>query len=102
MEAAKALAQQAVAMARLLGDPAVLATSLAGLADFPSGPEESEEMLAGSIEMIETARRAGDVEVESRGNFRSAVFALELGDIRRADQAVEEMRRINAELDSRF
>ena len=51
-----------VAMGRLLVDPAVLVTALRGLPIFLRAPRIGRNA-AGSIEMIATARRAGDVEV---------------------------------------
>ncbi len=95
---AKSLAQSAVAMARDLGDPAVLATSLRGLADFPWEPNETAQLLADAIEMTEMAKQADDQEIASQGYFRQALFSLELGHIQDVLVALEMMSRVNLRL----
>ncbi len=102
VDEAKALASEAVGMARGLNDPAALATSLAGLADFPWQPSETEQMLAEANEMAEMGERANDLEVALRGHFRRASLMLELGDIPAAVEAVETMSRINTRLRQPF
>jgi ATP/maltotriose-dependent transcriptional regulator MalT len=102
VDEAKALASQAIAMARRLDDPAALATSLAGLADLSWRPHETEKMLAEASEMAEMGERANDLEVALRGHFRRASLMLELGDIATAVTAVEMMSHINARLRQPF
>ena len=92
---AKSLAQRAVAMARELGDPAVLAISFRGMSDFPWEPNETRQLLAETIEMTEMAERAGDLETVTHGYTRWAVFSLELGDIEDAAMAVEMTNRVD-------
>ena len=92
---AKALARKAVAMARILGDPAVLATSLRGMADFPWEPSETEQLLADAIEMTKMAERAGDNETASHGYFKQVILSLELGKIQETVMAAEMMSRLN-------
>ncbi len=86
-EGAKALARQAIAMARTLGDPATLATSLAGLVDAPWKPDETAQMLGDATEMAEMAESANDLELAVRGHFRRVSLMLELGDIQAATHA---------------
>jgi DNA-binding CsgD family transcriptional regulator len=95
---AKSLAEKAVAMARVLGNPAVLATALKGMADFPWEPDETERLLADAIEMAEKAAQAGDMETVSQGYFRQVVHSLELGNTQDAIAAVEMMSRANQRL----
>ncbi len=95
---ANSLAQSAVTMARALGDPAVLATSLRGMADFPREPSETGQMLAEAIEMTDVAERAGDLETASHGYVRRALFSLELGNINDAVMAVEMANRVDQRL----
>jgi DNA-binding CsgD family transcriptional regulator len=102
VDEAKALASQAITMARRLDDPAALATSLAGLADLSWRPHETEKMLAEASEMAEMGERANDLEVALRGHFRRASLMLELGDIGTVVTAVEMMSRINARLRQPF
>jgi DNA-binding CsgD family transcriptional regulator/tetratricopeptide (TPR) repeat protein len=102
VDEAKALSAQAIAMARKLGDPAALATSLAGLADFPWHPHENEQMLAEANDVAEAGERANDLEVALRGHFRRASLLLEQGDIQATIAAVETMGRLNARLRQPF
>ena len=95
---AKSLAEKAVAMARVLGDPAVLATALKGMADFPWEPNETGQLLADAIQMTEMAAQAGDKETVSHGYFRQVVHSLELGNIQDTLIAVEMMSRSNQRL----
>jgi len=99
---AKALASRAIAMARDLGDPAALATSLRGLADFPWLPHEAEPMLVEANEMAEMGERANDLEVAMHGHLRRSGLLLELGDMPAAVAAVERMGRLNARLRQPF
>jgi ATP/maltotriose-dependent transcriptional regulator MalT len=98
LDESKALAAQAIAMARGLGDQAALATSLGGLADFPWYPHEAEQMLAEAVEIAEMGERANDLEVALRGHFRRTALLLELGNTPAAAAAADRMSRINARL----
>jgi DNA-binding CsgD family transcriptional regulator/tetratricopeptide (TPR) repeat protein len=102
VDESKALSSRAIAMARKLGDPAALATSLAGLADFPWLPHETEQMLAEASEMAEMGERANDLEVALRGHFRRVSLLLELGDIQAIAAASETIARLNARLRQPF
>ena len=99
---AKAVASRAIAMARDLGDPAALATSLGGLADYPWLPHETEAMLVEANEMAEMGERANDLEVAMHGHFRRFGLLLELGDMPAAVATVERMDRLNARLRQPF
>jgi DNA-binding CsgD family transcriptional regulator/tetratricopeptide (TPR) repeat protein len=98
LDDAKALAMHAIAVARVSGDPAALATSLAGIADFPWFPDETERLLVAAMEMVEMAERAGMLEVVVRGHLRRAALLLELGDTRSTIAAIEGMSRANARI----
>ena len=95
---ARALVSHAIAMARVLGDPATLATSLSGMADFAWEPHESEQMLAHAEEALEAARCAGNLEIIAQAHFRRVVFALELGNIATVDADIAAMIRVHARL----
>jgi ATP/maltotriose-dependent transcriptional regulator MalT len=97
-----ALSSRAIAMARDLGDPLSLATSLAGLADRPWYPHETERMLAEASEMAEMGERANDLEIALRGHFRRVSLLLELGDIRAVIETSEMIDRLNARLRQPF
>jgi DNA-binding CsgD family transcriptional regulator/tetratricopeptide (TPR) repeat protein len=98
----KALASQAIAMARKLGDPAALAASLAGVVDFPWLPHESEQILADASEMAEMGERANNLALSLRGHFRRASLLLEVGDIRGVVGAGDMISRLNARLRQPF
>ena len=98
LEESKTIVSQAIAMARRLGDPAALATSMIGLGDYPWHPSETEQKLTEATEMAEIGERANNLEVASRGHFRRVVLLLELGDIRAAAMAAEMMGRVTARL----
>jgi DNA-binding CsgD family transcriptional regulator/tetratricopeptide (TPR) repeat protein len=102
VEESKELSARAIAMARRLGDPAALATSLAGLADFPWHPHDTEQMLAEASEMATMGERANDLEVALRGHFRRVSLLLELGDVRAVGLTEEIIARLNARLRQPF
>jgi hypothetical protein len=56
-------AEQAVAMARRVGDPTALAFNLDVMLDVPRGPEQTEARLANATEMLRLAEAAGDKEL---------------------------------------
>jgi hypothetical protein len=74
-EQREALSTEAVAMARRLGDPAVLATALAARCDAISGPDHVAERRAAAAEIIALARAVGDRTGEMLGR-RLLVVAL--------------------------
>jgi DNA-binding CsgD family transcriptional regulator len=102
VDESRALSTQAITMARGLGDPAALATSMAGLSDFPWQPHETEQMLAEVREVTEVGERANDLEVALRGHFRGVSLLLELGDIRAAVATIETIHRLNQRLRQPF
>jgi tetratricopeptide (TPR) repeat protein len=69
------LSTEAVAMARRLGDPAVLAAALAARCDAISGPDHVAERRAAAAEIIDLARNGGDRTGEMLGR-RLLVVAL--------------------------
>jgi tetratricopeptide (TPR) repeat protein len=75
-----ALAEQAVALARSIGDTVVLAGALAAHCDAVAGPADSKRRLAESTEIIELALDTGDGGLELLGRRLRFVALLELGD----------------------
>jgi ATP/maltotriose-dependent transcriptional regulator MalT len=102
LDEARAIGSRAIAMARQQNDPAMLATALGALVEFPLQPHETEEALRDAIEMAEAGARANDVEATIRAHFRRAILLLELGDIRGVSAAVEQMTRLNTHLRQPF
>lgn len=76
---AKAIALEAVALARTHGDVALTARTLSILLEFPVESEETEGSLAEATEMAEIAERAGDLELAAQAHFQCASHQLELG-----------------------
>lgn len=95
-----AMAQEAVEMARRLGDPATLAYALEGRLEAYWGPDALEERLAIANELIQVAESAGDAERAYAGHdCRFNVF-LEAGalpdayrDHRAASRLAHELRQ---------
>ena len=102
LDEARAIGSHAIAMARKLNDPAALAMALAGLAESPWQPQETEEALRNADEMAEAGARANDPEIAIRAHFLRAILMLELGDIQGVVAAVEEMTRLNTSLRQPF
>jgi tetratricopeptide (TPR) repeat protein len=79
------LSQQAVAMARRIGDPTALAATLhTRLLDL-WGPGALQERLATTTEMIQLAEVAGDHERHMRGRVERLADLLELSEMRTVD-----------------
>ncbi len=79
-------AQQAVAMARRLGDPELVARSLYGMFFTVMGPEHAEQRLAIATEMQDLARAASATELRGVAAYWWRAYCLvELGDMAAAD-----------------
>src|SRR5262249_44723490 len=87
-------AEQAVVMARRLGDPSVLATSLNILFETSSEAEAVSQRLALAAEMLQAAEQAGNFEFVALAHSRRMISLLELGDIRAAEVAIESQERV--------
>jgi tetratricopeptide (TPR) repeat protein len=96
------LVDEALAIARRLGDPATLAYTLNARYAALWGPENVEERLSIADEVIDLARRAGDHRLAREGRGRRIVALLELGDIAAAHAAIEEHARAANELRQPF
>ena len=91
---AAAYAEQAVAMARRLGDPAVLATNLNILFETSLEVEAASQRLAVATEMLQAAEQAGNFELVALAHSRLMFSLLELGDIQAAEAAIESQERV--------
>jgi predicted ATPase/class 3 adenylate cyclase len=76
-----AMAQEAVEIARRLGDPATLAYALEGRYETYWGPDSLDERLAIADELIEVAEAAGDAERAYAGHDCRFYACLEAGDL---------------------
>ena len=93
-----ALVDEALAIARRLGDPATLAYALNARYAALWGPENVEERLAIADEVVELARRAGDHRLAREGRGRRIVALLEIGDVAAAHAEIEVHARAAEEL----
>ena len=91
---AMAYAEQAVAMAPRLGDPALLATNLNMLYELSWETEAAEKRLALATEMLQAAEQAGNFEFVCMAHSRRMIALLELGDIQAGDVEIEAQLRI--------
>ena len=93
-----ALSQEAVAVARKLGDPATLAYALACRATALMGPDDPQGRLAIAAELVSAARAAQDKEREHEGEVQRALVFLETGRIDEYRQVLEVLEHLGAEL----
>jgi class 3 adenylate cyclase/DNA-binding NarL/FixJ family response regulator len=87
----RAQVARAIAMARQVGDPAVLAANISHLFNFFWGPESTEELLRSATEMVAAARQAGDPEIENEAHEWRRSLYLELGDLAGVEADIEGM-----------
>jgi len=86
-ERSDGLSEDAVAMARRIGDPAALAYALHSRHAVLWGPGRLDERLAIASEIVRLAEAAGDKEQLARGRHFQIVDLLEQGDMRTAYHA---------------
>jgi tetratricopeptide (TPR) repeat protein len=93
-ERREAASAEAVAMARRMGDPAVLATALAARCDAISGPDHIAERRAAAAEIIELARAGGDHTGEMLGRRLLVVALAEAGEWPAVDAEISSYARL--------
>jgi tetratricopeptide (TPR) repeat protein len=89
----RSLADEAVAVARRLGDQATLGYCLAAWCDAVAGPTHSEARAAAAREVVDLATAAGDPRLELLGRRLLLVALLELGDVAGADEQIAAYER---------
>jgi hypothetical protein len=87
-EQREALSAEAVAMARRLGVPAVLAAALAARCDAISGPDHIPERRAAAAEIVELSRAEGDWTSEMLGRRLLVVALAQAADWPAADAEI--------------
>jgi DNA-binding CsgD family transcriptional regulator len=95
---AMAYAQQAVAMARRLDDPAVLAANLNRMIFALQGPEHTQQRLAYATEIVQLATAGNVREILNDAYWWRVYCLLELGDISAMEAAIEAHAGIAQEL----
>jgi DNA-binding CsgD family transcriptional regulator/tetratricopeptide (TPR) repeat protein len=82
---ARAEVARSIAMAREVGEPAVLAANISHLFDFFWGPESTEELLSSATEMVVAATESGDAEMVHNAYGWRLPRYLEIGEIADAE-----------------
>lgn len=89
-----ALATDAIAIARRIGDQAALACALGAWCDAHAGPDDLDERIAAAQEMLAASRWAGDPELELLALRLLIVAHMELGDVALATRGVEQFAHL--------
>ena len=89
----RALADEALRLARRAGDPGTLAEVLDARLHALWDPEGAEDRLAAGSEIIDLARAAGDGRRERLGQFWRFVALMELGRVADAESALAAFER---------
>ena len=89
----RALADEALRLARLTGDPGTLAEVLDARLHALWDPASAETRLAAGSEIIDLARAAGDDRRERHGQFWRFVALMELGRVAEAESALAAFAR---------
>jgi hypothetical protein len=89
----RALVDEALALARAAGEPAVLAEVLDARLHALWDPAAAEDRLAAASEIIDLARAAGDDAQERHGMFWRFVALMELGRVAEAESALAAFER---------
>ena len=96
-------APQAVAMARRIGDPELIAYSLLGMFFTLMGPEHAEQRLAIATEMLDLAKAADLADSElAFGTFLAWLLPARIGRYGGADAEFERWRRVLEETNQPF
>lgn len=89
-----ALSEEAIAMAREVGDDVALGHAFAGHCDAIPGPDHCEARLAEATEMVRLARAGGDRPLELLGRRLRMVALLEVGEIDEVDVEIESFAQV--------
>ncbi|MDQ3895825.1 MAG: AAA family ATPase [Actinomycetota bacterium] len=90
----RALSEDAVAMARRVGDPRALGYALAGHCDVIAGPDWCDVRRTEAEEVIRLGRETGDRQLELLGRRLRLVALLEVGDVGEADSEIERFAQV--------
>jgi tetratricopeptide (TPR) repeat protein len=84
----RTLSEQAVAVARAIGDSRALGYALAAHCDATSGPDDCDDRVVATAEIVRLGAETGDRQLELLGLRLRIVALLEIGDLGAADIAV--------------
>jgi hypothetical protein len=94
----RSLSEEAVTVARTVGDPSALGYALAGHCDAIAGPDWCDVRLTESAEVVRLAQETRDRQLELLGRRLHLVAALEVGDVGEADAELERFARVAEQL----
>jgi class 3 adenylate cyclase/DNA polymerase III delta prime subunit len=97
-ERREALSEEALRIARRVGDPSVLLVAMYSREKAIEGPDSVEERLVTASEMLELATNAGDRGMEFLSHHFRLATLLELGDIRGVDVELDACAHLAGEL----
>jgi class 3 adenylate cyclase/DNA-binding CsgD family transcriptional regulator len=97
----RAQVAKSIAMAREVGDPAVLAANISRLFTSFWGPERTEELLRSATEMLAAAGQSGELELLYDAYGWRLPLYLELGEIAGVDADLDALTGINDRLRQR-
>ena len=83
-ERRRSLSEEALAMARRIGDPGTLAYALSGYIAANHSPDFAETQVALGTELIQLSLETGELERATEGYEHRATALIELGEMRRA------------------
>lgn len=92
------LAEEAVALARQVGEPRLIAQALAALCDAMGGPDHISTRRSYAQTIVELADQAGDRVLSLLGRRFLIVSALELGDFATVDREIAIFERLAGQL----
>jgi AAA ATPase domain len=92
-----ALADEAVAMARRIGDRATRAYTLANKQAASASPDRTEECVEMALELFRLSDSRWDLELELPARVRQVGYLLELDDLAGSDIAIETLERLAAD-----
>lgn len=98
LELARSRAEDALALAEDVGDPALIGQALAALNDAIAGPAHTMMRRENAATIVELARAAGDRALELLGYRFLVVADLEAGDIAAVDRDITAFARLAEEL----
>ncbi len=95
---ARPMFEEAIEIARRLGDERTLAFTLSRGAFIDLDPDAARNLVDGQTEVIELARRVGDRELELRSHVLRLAGHLVLGDVSAVDRDLDVYARLATEL----
>ena len=95
-------AEKAVTMARRYDDPVLLANSLQGMFYAMSRPEQAQQRLEVSNQLLEASRAAHSAELGHEALWPRSYALFESGEMVAADQANDELSRLSEERNRPF